>query len=122
MSGSGTLGLKFGTVGAQKFAFGGHFGSSKSGTWGAVGRHFWAQFGLEKLEIFNHKLQIFAKTPPELGFRKSDFFSPFSGRQSRFFFPQRSRALPFLSFWGHFCVSVFVIFCVGFGTCVHQFL
>ena len=67
MSGSGTLGLKFGTVGAQKFAFGGHFGSSKSGTWGAVGRHFWAQFGLEKLEIFNHKLQIFAKTPAELG-------------------------------------------------------
>ena len=137
VSGSGTLGLKFGTVGAQKFAFGGHFGSSKSGTWGAVGRHFWAQFGLEKMEIFNHKLQIFAKTPAELGFRKSEFFSPFSGRQSRFFFPAEVSGsaifvflgallcisfCDFLCWFWHLCVSVFVIFCVGFGTCVYQFL
>ena len=67
VSGSGTLGLKFGTVGAQKFAFGGHFGSSKSGTWGAVGRHFWGSVSAQKIGNVESESHFFCENTTRIG-------------------------------------------------------
>ena len=93
---------------AQNLALWEHWGGSNL----ALGGHLGGSISAKKLESLKQKVKIFAKTPPYGGFRKIHFFSPFLGRQRRFF-------CHFLSVWDtfgapfwSFSVSFLSIFCL----------